>query len=182
MTAAQAASVPTAVPVRRGAGRPRRAARRCTRQQARSPTGRRRPADFTPAGITENARVIRQATPEITSDAAGKRRAMTTPPVPEPTPPAPIPPEPIPPVPDPAPPPGPGPTPTPPVPTPEPPDPTPPWPGTPTTTASRSVAKGSGPCGGITNRLCRGGGARPAGRCRARSRCRAARNAHPRRE
>ena len=52
----------------------------------RSPTGRRRPADFIPAGITENARVIRQATPGITGGAAGKRRAMTTPPVPEPAP------------------------------------------------------------------------------------------------
>jgi len=94
----------------------------------RSPTGRRRPADFIPAGITENACVIRQATPGITGGAAGKRRAMTTPPVPEPTPPEPIPPEPVPPVPDPAPPPGPGPAPAPPIPTPEPPDPTPPFP------------------------------------------------------
>ena len=94
----------------------------------RSPTGRRRPADFIPAGITENARVIRRQRPGITGGAAGKRRAMTTPPVPEPTPPEPIPPEPVPPVPGPAPPPGPGPAPAPPIPTPEPPDPTPPFP------------------------------------------------------
>jgi MftR C-terminal domain len=69
-------------------------------------------------------RVICQASPGICGGAVGKRRAMTTPPVPEPTPPAPIPPEPVPPVPDPAPP-GPGPAPAPPIPTPEPPGPPP---------------------------------------------------------